>query len=68
MSMTVGRYVINDIYIAAKYLDTLTNEDYLVRGNQVEVVDGHTTLPENICGMDQLSFTMHDATYIWTNK
>merc|ERR1712115_682782 len=42
------------------------NEEYLVQGNQVEVVDGHTTLPENICGMDQLGCTTHDVTYIWT--
>ena len=32
----------------------------------MEVVDGHITLPENICGMDQLGCMTHDATYIWT--
>ena len=66
MPMTVGGHVINDIYVAAQYVVTLTNEEYLVRGTQVEVVDGHTTLPENICGMDQLGCTTHDVTYIWT--
>ena len=63
--MTVGGHVIEDVSVASQYIVTLTNQDYLVRGNQVEVVDGHITLPENICGMDQLGCTTHDATYIW---
>merc|ERR1711867_183541 len=66
MPMTVGGHVIEDIYMAGQYVVTLTNQDYLVQRNQVEVVDGHITLPENICGMDQLGCTTHEATYIWT--
>ena len=66
MPMKVGGHVIEDIYVSGQYSVTLTNQDYLVRGNQVEVVDGHLTLPENVCGMDQSGCTMHNTTYIWT--
>ena len=52
--MTVGSHVIEDIYVSGQYAVTLTRQEYFVQGNQVEVVDGHLTLPENICGMDQL--------------
>ena len=64
MPMTVGGHVIEDIYVSGQYAVTLTRQEYLVRGNQVEVVDGHLTLPENICGMDQLGCTTHDTFYI----
>ena len=63
--MTVGGHVIEDIYVTSQYAVTLTNQEYLVRRNQVEVVDWHIVLPENICKMDQLDFTMHDTTYVW---
>ena len=64
--MTVGSHVIEDIYVSGQYAVTLTHQEYHVRGNQVEVVDGHLTLPENICGIDQLGCTTHNTTYIWT--
>ena len=29
------------------------------------MVNGHLTLPENICGMDQMGCTTHDQMFIW---
>ena len=63
--MTVGGHVIEDVYVASQYVVTLTNQNYLVRGNQVELVDGHIPLPQNVSRMDQLGCITHDATYIW---
>ena len=64
--MTVRGHVIQDITVTGQYAVTLITQEFLVRGNQVEVVDGHITLPENICGMEKLGCTTHDTTFIWS--
>ena len=62
MPMTVGSHMIEDIFVSGQYAVTLTHQEYLVRGNQVEAVDGHLTLPKNVCSMDQLGYTTHNTT------
>ena len=66
MPLTVQGHVIQDITVTGQYTVTLIAQEFLVRGEQVEVVDGHITLPENICGMDKLGCTTHDTTYVWS--
>ena len=64
--MNINGHVINDITVLSQYAVTVVKQEFLVRGNQVEVVDGHIILPENICGMEKMGCTTHDTTYIWT--
>ena len=65
-SLNVDGHVIDDIVVIGQYKITLIAEDYLVRGQSVEVSDGHLVLPTTVCALSKGGCTTHSKTYIWT--